>query len=103
MSTQQLQRRAVLRPSDNFTLKRIVPQWHAASISLRCSMTTLNLNQPALGKTPPAISAANTICERALGFSRTYRVDFWHAKARAVLSWKLLFLGWRQQPCEKLL
>jgi hypothetical protein len=30
---EQVQRRAVLNPSVNFTRKRTVPQWHAASIS----------------------------------------------------------------------
>src|SRR5947209_8385505 len=30
---EQVQRRAVLSPSVNFTRKRTVPQWHAASIS----------------------------------------------------------------------
>jgi hypothetical protein len=36
---EQLHRRAVLRPSDSFTLKQTVPQWHAASISANWSMT----------------------------------------------------------------
>src|SRR5262245_48491280 len=31
---EQVQRRALLNPSVNFTRKRTVPQWHAASISL---------------------------------------------------------------------
>src|SRR5262245_61883065 len=30
---EQVQRRALLNPSVNFTRKRTVPQWHAASIS----------------------------------------------------------------------
>src|ERR1700720_2932225 len=30
---EQVQRRAVLKPSVNFTRKRTVPQWHTASIS----------------------------------------------------------------------
>jgi len=33
LQNEQVQRRAVLNPSVNFTRKRTVPQWHAASIS----------------------------------------------------------------------
>jgi hypothetical protein len=40
---QQVQRRAVSNPSVNFTRKRTVPQWHAASISAALSACIVKL------------------------------------------------------------
>jgi hypothetical protein len=43
---EQVQRRAVLKPLVNFTLKRTVPQWQAASISPASFVCIVNSQAP---------------------------------------------------------